>query len=414
MIAWLAPLLVLGLVIFVHELGHFLAAKWTGVYAPRFSLGFGPALWKKRRGETEYVIAALPLGGYVRMASREDETMAAIEGGVPEGRGAGLANVGVASDAAVILATERLLAPDERREGEPPQRPADWDENAMVPFGPKPVPSDRWFESKPLWARVVIMLAGVTMNVVLTLVVSTGVFAYYGRAYVPAVVDSLVADMPAQRAGLLPGDSIASINGAPIRAWSEMLTTISSSAGREITLGIVRGGRPMTLPVIPVAAKGADPATGKPITVGRIGAYPKDRTERDRLGVVSAGVAGWNATWAMAGSVVGVVGGLVRGSISVKNLGGPVAIARTSVAAARTGLESLWALIAFLSINLAILNLLPIPILDGGQVLMTLAEAAKGSPFSPRVRENVMRVGLAAIVALFAVVMFNDIAALFK
>ena len=390
MIAWLAPLLVLGLVIFVHELGHFLAAKWTGVYAPRFSLGFGPALWKKRRGETEYVIAALPLGGYVRMASREDETMAMIEGGKPESEG---------------------QAPNSVAPGD---RPDDWDENAMVPFGPKPVPANRWFESKPLWARVVIMLAGVTMNVVLTLVVSTGVFAYYGRAYVPAVVDSLVADMPAQKAGLMPGDSIASINGTPIRAWSEMLTTISSSAGKELTLGIVRGGRPMSLAMVPVAAKGADPATGKPIMVGRIGAYPKDRMERDKLGVVSACVAGWNATLAMAGSVVGVVGGLVRGSISVKNLGGPVAIARTSVAAARTGFESLWALIAFLSINLAILNLLPIPILDGGQVLMTLVESAKGSPFSPRFRENVMRVGLAAIVALFAVVMFNDIVALFK
>jgi len=401
MIAWLAPILVLGLVIFVHELGHFLAAKWTGVYAPRFALGFGPALWKKRRGETEYVIAALPLGGYVRMASRDDETMAMIEGGTPEGQVPGN---GQGVDQAKGTSNEANAS----------THPADWDETAMVPFGPKPVPANRWFESKPLWARVVIMLAGVTMNVVLTLVVSTGVFAHYGRAYVPAVVDSLVADMPAEQAGLLPGDSIASINGVPIRAWSDLLTTITGSAGKEITLGIVRAGSSASIAVVPAVAKGADPVTGKAITVGRIGAYPKDRMERDRLGVWDASKAGWNATWAMAGSVVGVVGGLVRGSISVKNLGGPVAIARTSVAAARTGFESLWALIAFLSINLAILNLLPIPILDGGQVLMTFAESAKGSPFSPRVREYVMRVGLAAIVALFAVVMFNDIVALFR
>ena len=116
----------------------------------------------------------------------------------------------------------------------------------------------------------------------------------------------------------------------------------------------------------------------------------------------------------MGSSVIGVVGGLFQGTISVKNLGGPVAIARTSVDAAKTGMESLWALIAFLSINLAILNLLPIPILDGGQVVMTVAESIKGSPFSVRTRENVMRVGLAAIVALFAVVMFNDLVALFR
>lgn len=388
MIAWLAPILVLGIVIFVHELGHFLAAKWTGVYAPRFSLGFGPALWKHRRGETEYVLAALPLGGYVRMASREDETMAAIEGGKPEG-----ADAGVTADA---------------------EKPADWDENAMVPFGPKPVPPERWFESKPLWARLVIMLAGVTMNVVLTLVVSTGVFTYYGRPYVPAVVDSLVADMPAQRAGLLPGDSIASINGKEIRAWSDLLTTITASAGQEVALGVVRGGTALTLTMTPVAQEGMEAATGKAVTVGRVGAYPKNKVERDKMGLVSASVAGWQATWAMGSSVVGVVGGLFQGTISVKNLGGPVAIARTSVDAARTGMESLWALIAFLSINLAILNLLPIPILDGGQVVMTIAESIKGSPFSIRTRENVMRVGLAAIVALFAVVMFNDLVALFR
>lgn len=398
MIAWLAPVLVLGIVIFVHELGHFLAAKWTGVYAPRFSLGFGPALWKRRHGETEYVLAALPLGGYVRMASREDETMAAIEGGVPEGKllASGAEGTGVVK----------------AEEGTP--RPADWDENAMVPFGPKPVPPERWFESKPLWARLVIMLAGVTMNVLLTLTVSTGVFAYYGRSYVPAVVDSLEMDMPARRAGLLPGDSIATINGKPIRAWSDLLNTITASAGKEVSLGVVRGGSPLTLTMTPVAQEGVEAATGKAVIVGRVGAYSVNRVERDRLGLAGASVAGWRATWAMGSSVIGVVGGLFRGTISVKNLGGPVAIARTSVDAARTGMESLWALIAFLSINLAILNLLPVPILDGGQVVMTVAESIKGSPFSIRTRENVMRVGLAAIVALFAVVMFNDLVALFR
>jgi regulator of sigma E protease len=398
MIAWLAPILVLGIVIFVHELGHFLAAKWTGVYAPRFSLGFGPAIWKRRHGETEYVLAALPLGGYVRMASREDETMAAIEGGVPEGRvrGSGAEGTGV------VKGEEGTL------------RPADWDENAMVPFGPKPVPPERWFESKPLWARLVIMLAGVTMNVVLTLTVSTGVFAYYGRAYVPAVVDSLIVDMPAQRAGLLKGDSIASINGTEIRAWSDLVRTITASAGKEIELGIVRSGSALTLTMTPVAQEGVEAATGKAVTVGWVGAYSVNRVERDRLGLAAASVAGWRATWAMGSSVIGVVGGLFQGTISVKNLGGPVAIARTSVDAAKTGMESLWALIAFLSINLAILNLLPIPILDGGQVVMTVAESVKGKPFSVRTRENVMRVGLAAIVALFAVVMFNDLVALFR
>jgi len=400
MLAWLSPILVLGLVVFVHELGHFLAAKWAGVYAPRFSVGFGPALWRLRRGETEYVIAALPLGGYVRMASRDDETMALIEGGSPEGQGQG---EGTGQGQSEGRGTEAGGT-----------TPPDWDPTAMVPFGPIPVPPDRWFESKKLYQRIVILLAGVTMNVLLTLGVSTGVYAWYGKPYVPAVIDSVVAGMPGAQAGLLKGDSVASIDGRPVKAWNELLTQVSASAGKPVRFGLVRGGEAISLTITPVAQDGMDASTGKKVTVGRVGVLPKDNVQREPIGLVDAAVGGWRATWSMAGSVTGVVGGLFRGTVSVKNLGGPVAIARTSVAAARSGLESVWALIAFLSINLAILNLLPVPILDGGQVLMTMAESVKGSPFTIRTRENVMRVGLAAIVALFAVVMFNDLVALFK
>jgi regulator of sigma E protease len=406
MLAWLSPILVLGLVVFVHELGHFLAAKWAGVYAPRFSVGFGPALWRMRRGETEYVIAVLPLGGYVRMASRDDETMALIEGGSPEGKGQGQGEgtgqgQGEARGDGAGAASAAV-------------NPPGWDPNAMVPFGPIPVPPDRWFESKKLYQRIVILLAGVTMNVLLTLGVSTGVYAWYGRPYVPAVIDSVVTGMPGALAGLEKGDSITTIDGRPVKAWSELLTQVSASAGTPVRFGLLRRGEAQTLTITPIAQDGMDATTGRKVTVGRVGVYPKDNVQREPIGLAAAAVGGWRATWSMAGSVTGVVGGLFRGTVSVKNLGGPVAIARTSVAAARTGMESIWALIAFLSINLAILNLLPVPILDGGQVLMTMAESVKGKPFTIRTRENVMRVGLAAIVALFAVVMFNDLVALFK
>src|SRR5919112_1852168 len=154
LLAYLAPLVVFGLVVFVHELGHFLAAKACGVYAPRFSIGFGPALWRKRWGETEYVLAALPLGGYVRMASREDESMAFIEGGTEHPAGEVATTGGNAAGRAVDDHT-----------GDP--RPKDWDPNALAPFGPHPVPEHRWFESKPLVARLFILLAGVTMNAIL-------------------------------------------------------------------------------------------------------------------------------------------------------------------------------------------------------------------------------------------------------
>src|SRR4051812_1895030 len=157
MLAYIAPIFVFGLVVFVHEFGHFLAAKIVGVYTPRFSIGFGRALFKKRYGETEYVLAALPLGGYVRMASKDDETTAFIEGGSE-------------NSATTVATNEEALDP-----------------NAMIPFGPKPIPPDRWLESKPLWARLFILLSGVTMNVVLALFVTTLMLLRYGLPYVSTV-----------------------------------------------------------------------------------------------------------------------------------------------------------------------------------------------------------------------------------
>src|SRR5262249_33494572 len=157
MMALLAPILVFGLVIFVHELGHFLAAKAVGVYAPRFSIGFGPSIFRFRRGETEYVLAWLPLGGYVRMASRHDAEAAFIEGG------------------------------NEEQNARNPTDP-DYDPEAMVPFGPKKVPENRWFESKPLWARIIIMIAGVVMNIVLALVVAACLYLRQGQDIVRTTV----------------------------------------------------------------------------------------------------------------------------------------------------------------------------------------------------------------------------------
>ena len=394
MLSWLAPILVFGLVVLVHELGHFMAAKWLGVYAPRFSIGFGPALWKRRIGETEYVLAALPLGGFVRMASREDEATAFLEGGAEEQK---VPAVGASSSPTIA--------------GEPhvvEAQPKDWDPNAMVPFGPKPVPADRWFESKPLWGRLIIMLAGVTMNVILALVVSTGLFAGYGRAYTPAVVDSIVPGRPAELAGLQKGDSIVAVNGTSVQRWTQVTEVISQSAGQEIALDVVRSGSRLTVRVTPELRTDTTDI-GTTAEVGRIGAASTTRIARESMSLGESTVAGWNATWNMGGAVVRVVKGLLTGQVSVSQLGGPITIGRVSVEAARSGLESLWSLIAFLSINVAVLNMLPIPILDGGQILMNVAEGIKGSAFSARTREYIMRAGLVAIALLFALVMFNDV-----
>jgi regulator of sigma E protease len=466
-LAILAPIFVFGLVIFVHELGHFLAAKSVGVYTPRFSIGFGPALWRRRRGETEYILAAFPLGGYVRMASRHDEATAFLEGGSEEGNAA--------------KAQERT----------------DLDPNAMIPFGPKPVPEHRWFESKPLWARLYILLAGVTMNFILGLVVAISLAMYYGGVVVPTtvvgavrpvggqpvlatiqpgdtlkqvngvpvtswsdaarkiaasedsvtiatqrgttvvavgepgqpttddvigaldyqmppIIGDLVAGEPAARAGLKTGDSVVRVDGAPIRTWSEMVVRVSNAAGRPLTFELSRQGERKTITITPKAMETIHPVTGERGPVGKIGAFPPDVTAREPVSVTEAVRIGSRAAWFMATSIVTTVRDLVTRRVSVDQLGGPIAITRASVQAARSGFENLFYLIALLSINVAILNLLPIPILDGGQILINVLESARGRAFSMRTREYILRGGLFVILLLFVLVMFNDTRGLFR
>ncbi len=462
MLAILSPIIVFGLVVFVHELGHFIAAKLCGVYAPRFSIGFGKALFKVRRGETEYVLAALPLGGYVRMASRHDAESAFMEGGTEEGDGL--------------------------KAGDP-----GFDPEAMMPFGPKPVPESRWFESKPLMARLFIMLAGVTMNFLLAFLVLTFLGLKYGEVivgtrivgavrapatmpalaalqagdtiltvngnpvanwnqirdqidevitgdvrigtsrgvvtvpvggagrptgadvgnaidfYVPPVVGDLLPGSPASRGGLQPGDTIIAIANAPVTAWAQLQDRVGSNTGTPLPFDVRRGGRTVRLNLVPEPIAQKDPVTGTMKQVGKIGAMASDFSARQPLAFGAAVREGATRTVSTAGAIVGVVRGLITREVSVRQLGGPIAITRASVAAAKSGMESLFALIAILSINVAVLNLLPIPILDGGQVLINVAESAKGSPFSERTREYILRFGLVAILAIFAMSTFNDV-----
>ena len=465
MLALVAPILVFGLVIFVHELGHFVAAKLTGVYAPRFSIGFGPALFRKRRGETEYVLAALPLGGYVRMASRHDAEAAVLEGGDEES--------------------------SSLRQGDP-----GYDPNAMMPFGPKPIPEHRWFESKGLLARLFIMVAGVVMNVVLAYAVYVVINVRYGEPIVPSrvvgavatlpgaptlsqlaagdtivavngtavrnwnevaegivrsdgdtiairtnrgdvrvpvgrggqpsandvvraidvrlppVIGDVVAGTPAARAGLRGGDSVASIGGTPLRGWSDLLERVSASPGTDLQFEIVRDGKHLPMTLKPESTTVRDPDSGKSRTVGRIGAYNASISTREPMPLGRALSSAFGQTTATGLQIVDVVRGLITRQISLNQLGGPIAITRASVAAAKSGLETLLGLIAMLSVNVAVLNLLPIPILDGGQILINLAEAAKGGPFSIRTREYILRVGLVVILMIFVLSTFNDLKAL--
>lgn len=378
MLTWIAPIIVFGLVIFVHELGHFIAAKLMGVYTPRFSIGFGPSLLKKRYGETEYVLAALPLGGYVRMASREDEATAFLEGG----------------------SENSAVTPGDRQKG-------GFDPDAMIPFGPKPIPESRWFESKSLPARLFIMLAGVTMNAVLAFVIYAGLILNSGVPTPMTVAAAVTPGKPAALAGIQPGDSIVSVNGAPLGSWEVLLDRIGASAGVPLRLGILRRGQPLNIEVTPVAEISPDPRTGIKRRLGRIGMLAKEGfipvAFPDALGEA------WHITVDKGGAIFQTLGALMSRGVGVSELGGPIAIAQVSVQAARGGLANLLALIALISINVAVFNLLPIPILDGGQIVLNVAESIKGSPFSMQTRERILKSGLLVIALLFVTVMFNDI-----
>lgn len=376
MLSWLAPLIVFGLVVFVHELGHFIAAKLTGVYAPRFSIGFGPSLLKKRIGETEYVLAALPLGGYVRMASREDEATAFLEGGSEN-------------------SATRVTDPKDAL-----------DPNAMIPFGPKPIPESRWFESKPLVARLFIMLAGVTMNALLAYAIYVGLLLHSGIPTPLPIVAVVNPGKPAATAGIQAGDSIATLNGHPLERWETLLDTITASAGRPLDLGLVRRGQSVHVTVTPATESVPDPNTGVKRPVGRIGMMAKEG-----FTPISVGTAfgqAWRLTIDNGSRIFAALGALAHG-VGVSDLGGPIAIAQVSVQAARGGFETLLLLVALISINVAVFNLLPIPILDGGQILLNIAETIKGSAFSSQTRERILRGGLLIIGLLFVTVMFNDI-----
>lgn len=381
----LAPLLVFGLVVFVHELGHFLAAKAVGIYAPVFALGWGRRVWGVRRGETDYRLALFPLGGYVRMASREDESMAAFEGGA--GRGT----------------LEEGATPEQGEPGIP------WDPDAMVPFGPKPVPADRWYESKPLWARLVVMLAGVTMNFLLAILVVAGLRMANGAPDPSSKIGGVLPGSAAEKAGLLAGDSIVGVAGTPIGTWSGLVDVVTTKANSAIPLEVMRAGARQVLTVTPSAVVDTNPRTGAVRTVGKIGAS----SGRVGVGPVTALADGAGYTWDTIVQTVDVLRGLFSGNVSPKQLGGPIMIAQASFQTAKAGgIEGVLMLMALISVNIAVLNLLPVPVLDGGQVVLAVVESARGKPLGEKAKGAIMYAGVGVVLLLLITTTYNDLARL--
>ncbi|MEP6572662.1 MAG: RIP metalloprotease RseP [Gemmatimonadota bacterium] len=442
---------VLGVLVFVHEAGHFIAAKAAGIHVHRFSLGLGaPIPWlTTTRGGTEYSISWLPLGGYVKMATaEEDATSSALEGATP-------------------------LAP---------------------------VPPEKMFEARPIWARMIVILAGVTMNILFALAVNIYLAARSGEQIDPVttvglvMTDSLPASaaglrelhagdritaisghpvhswndiqeqiqtasgstvtfslsdgrsvvlpihetaleervrarsalqpyrapaigqvlpgLPAEKAGLAVGDTVLSVNGDTVAQWYDLVNRIRESQGRELVLGVRRKGQRTEIRVTPQVAQDTT-AGGGTVQVGKIGAGVGMDLQSKEYSFGEAIAAGASLTLLESTQIVRTARGLLSGRISHRELGGPILIGQMAAQAARLGVPEFLALMAIVSVNLAVLNLLPIPVLDGGQFMFLLGEAVLRRPLSLRLRERLTVVGLVLIGLLMVLAFSNDIRRLF-
>ena len=341
--------LVLGVLVSIHELGHYLAARWCGIGVEAFSLGFGPALksWTDRRG-TVWKLSVLPLGGYVKM-----------HGMSPTAR----------DDAAE--------AGEEYRAQEA-------------------------FAEKHVGKRAFVAFAGPLANFLLTIVLYTGLFMAVGRQVPLPVVGDVQADSAAARAGLQVGDRITAVDGAAIDRFTSLQHIIAADADRDIKVSVVRGTQRLVLPVHVASDGGAGAPHGKLGVISGQAAF-------ERMGPGEAVVEGVTQTWTIGSQIVTNIAALITGRQGPEALGGVISIADLSGKMARQGVLALISFIAILSVNLGLVNLLPIPVLDGGHLMFCAAEAVRGRPVPPRAQEYGYRVGIALIACVFVFASWNDL-----
>jgi len=344
----LAFVVVLGVLIFIHELGHYLAARWRGVHVERFSVGFGRALasWTDRKG-TEWRIGWIPLGGYVKMH--------------------GMETVGE----------------------EPPPEGANW----------RPAEA---FHTKPVGDRAIVVAAGPIANFALAAVLFAILFATVGKP-VQNVVISVNPGSPGEVAGLQPGDRILSLDGNTVARFRDVQRHIEPRAGQAVEIVVQRDGAERRLTVTPRARE----ADGRGM-IG-IGGGQGGFERLDPFRAVWYGIA---YTYEVSVETLASVGEMITGSRGADQFSGPIGIARLSGQVANLGIVALISFTALLSVNLALINLFPIPILDGGHLLFYAAEAIRGRPLPPRAQEYGLRAGLAVLVSLFLFATWNDLGSL--
>ena len=425
-----AVIVVLGIMILVHEWGHFMVAKLFGVRVEIFSFGFGPRLWGRRHGPTDYRLSALPLGGYVKMAGdnpAEERSGAADEFlSKPRWQRALIAIAGPAMNivTAVILLAGTFIAvglPYPAYLSRPVEVVA-FPKNSLGPaadihLGDRLVDIDGI--ANPTWEQVQTHLGQATPGTEIKLELRRGdelvhvsmtppdpqdVDAILGYPPVAAVIDQVAPGMPAERGGMRDGDEVVQCNGQPVVTWPQLVETIRHSNGQPVQMLVRRGDRRILLQIRPVLGQ-----TLRGEQVWQIGAAPRPEAVYRRLGPAAAVQQGLMASVAVGRQIYGIVGKLFVGKVSLRQLQSVIGIARESGHAVRRGPVALIELMAMISLNLAILNLLPIPILDGGHVLLLLVEGGLRRDLSVALKERFVQVGLVFLLVIIAIVMYNDV-----
>ncbi len=335
---------VLGFLVFIHELGHFWVAKKLGIGVTTFSLGFGKRLWGFQRGETEYRLSLVPLGGYVKLVGEDPEANA-----------------------------------------EDPDVPAE------------PEDPEKSFYLRPVSHRMAVIFAGPLANILLAVVLGW-VLSLVGMPVLGTWVGKVLPNSPALTAGLQADDRIIGINGISVRRWKEMADIIEANAGKKLLLQVERKNSVIELSITP--------ASRLPGGKGKIG-IAASRTFIDRYGPLDAVWKSLDQTYEIIHLTVTSLYGMVVQTVPA-DIGGPIRISRVAAEQAKRGLRYVVGFAILLSLNLAILNLLPIPILDGGHMLFLTIEALRGKPISLRIREMSMQVGMVLLIGLMVFATYKD------
>jgi regulator of sigma E protease len=365
-------IIVLGILIFVHELGHFLVAKLMGVSVEKFSLGFGPKLIGKQIGETEYLLSAFPLGGYVKMFGEGGF----IEGGATDPRPEDDSTPHDASSEPVL----RELTDEEKA---------------------------RSFAHKPPLARIAIVMAGPVFNLLFAWLIFMLLYTM-GVPSVTTKIGEVLKDKPAAKAGILKGDILSSINNKAVKRWDEIAEGVTASKGQPLTIVIKRGSQDVTYTITPEARVSKN-LFGEKVNGYAIGVASAGEVITEYFNPLQAIVKGTEQTGKVIELTFMSLVKMMQRVVPMDSVGGPIMIAKMAGEQASAGIGSFLAFMALLSINLGVLNLLPVPVLDGGHLLFFFMELIFRRPVPQKIREYAQQIGMVLLLGLMVLAFYNDI-----